>query len=338
MDYTTNLNLKKPGSDDFIDTADINGNMDVIDGSISNLKKFQAAGGTGTAITLTGIELVDGFQTTFVILASNSGAATTINAKPLYKPGTITAPKLAPGKAATVWYNSAGGCFFIKASAEGTATAGDVLAGQTFSNDDDVGLTGTLILTGSAVSADVITGKTFYNTDAKAKLTGTYSNIKSLQVIEGTIYNATSKDFTISSVDPTKSVVFIEIGKTEVPTYSSYEMGVSIVNATTVKVEMSTAFTTTLYFKLTVVEFNGVKTKQSGSATGVYPQPTNVAISNVAANKSLIFVSAKISAGNADYNANAIYPVLTTSTNLSLRTKADYGTAITFLWQIIEFI
>lgn len=121
--------------------------MTAAETAISNLQKFQTAGGTGTAITLTGIELVDGFQTTFVISASNSGAATTINTKPLYKPGTTTVPKLIAGKAATVWYNSTGDCFFIKASSEGTAIAGEVLAGVTFSNDDDTGLTGTLDLT-----------------------------------------------------------------------------------------------------------------------------------------------------------------------------------------------
>ena len=114
-----------------------------------NLKTFQTAGGAGTAITLSNVELTDGFQTTFVILTSNSGAATTINAKPLYKPGTTSAPKLIAGKAATVWYNLAGDCFFIKASAEGTATAGDVLATKTFSNDNDTGLTGTMVNRGA---------------------------------------------------------------------------------------------------------------------------------------------------------------------------------------------
>ena len=112
--------------------------------AISNLKKFQTAGGTANAITLTNIEVTDGFQTSFIIANSNNGTATTINAKPLYKPGTTTAPKLVAGKAATVWYNLTGDCFFIKASAEGTAVAGDVLAGKTFSNDDDTGITGAM--------------------------------------------------------------------------------------------------------------------------------------------------------------------------------------------------
>lgn len=152
---------------------DLTDRINAAETSISNLKKFQTAGGNGTAITLSNIEFVDGFQTTFVILAGNSGAVTTINTKPLYKPGTTTSPKLIAGKAATVWYNSTGDCFFIKASAEGDAEAGDVLAGKKFSNDDDIGLIGTLALTGDAVAGDVYLGKTFYKNDLKTKLTGT---------------------------------------------------------------------------------------------------------------------------------------------------------------------
>lgn len=113
----------------------------------TNLKTIQTAGGTGTAITLSNVELVDGFQVSFVIALDNARSATTINGKPLYKPGTVAAPNLIAGKACTVWYNLAGDCFFIKASAEGTATADDVLAGKTFSNDDDTGIVGTLDLT-----------------------------------------------------------------------------------------------------------------------------------------------------------------------------------------------
>jgi Phage-related tail fibre protein len=106
---------------------------------------YQTAGGTATAITLTISEtLVNGFPMTFIASSANSGAATTINTKPLYKPNTTTAPNLIAGKAYTVWYSQSGNCFFIKASAEGTASVGDVLAGKTFSNDNDTGLVGTV--------------------------------------------------------------------------------------------------------------------------------------------------------------------------------------------------
>lgn len=105
---------------------------------------YQVAGGTATAITLTTPTLVYGYAKTFIASANNNGAATTINTKPLYKPNTTTAPTLIAGKAYTVWYSTSGNCFFIKASAEGNAVAGHVLAGDTFSNDNDTGLTGAM--------------------------------------------------------------------------------------------------------------------------------------------------------------------------------------------------
>jgi hypothetical protein len=106
---------------------------------------YQTAGGTATAIALTISEtLVNGLPITFIASANNGGAATTINGNPIYKPNTIIAPTLISGKAYTVWYSSAGTCFFIKASAEGTATTAQVLAGVPFSNETDTGLIGTM--------------------------------------------------------------------------------------------------------------------------------------------------------------------------------------------------
>ena len=105
---------------------------------------YQLATGTGTAITLTLPALVNLYTKTFIASADNSGSATTINSKPLYKPNTVIAPNLTTGKAYTVWYNLANDCFFLKASAEGDATVADVLAPKTFSNGDDTGLVGTM--------------------------------------------------------------------------------------------------------------------------------------------------------------------------------------------------
>jgi hypothetical protein len=139
------------------------------DASLADIPTFQTAGGTATAITLTGVTLTNGFSKTFIASANNSGAATTINTKPLYKPGTTTAPKLISGKAYTVWYNTTGDCFFIKASAEGTATTGTVLAGYTFSNDDDTGLTGTIVNNGAG-------GTVTPGTTAQTKVAGYYSS------------------------------------------------------------------------------------------------------------------------------------------------------------------
>ncbi|MDU4480323.1 MAG: hypothetical protein E7I90_24020, partial [Clostridium sp.] len=91
----------------------------------------------------------NGYSKTFIATTNNNGSATTINGKPLYKPGTTTAPNIKEGKAYTVWYNSVSDCFFLQASAEGDATVAQVLAGAIFSTDDDTGLVGTMPNNGS---------------------------------------------------------------------------------------------------------------------------------------------------------------------------------------------
>ena len=93
---------------------------------------YQEAGGTATAITLSMLTLKNGYSKTFIATANNNGSATTINGKPLYKPGTTTGPNIKEGKAYTVWYNSVSDCFFLQASAEGDATVAQVLAGAIF--------------------------------------------------------------------------------------------------------------------------------------------------------------------------------------------------------------
>nr|WP_321022997.1 phage tail protein [Clostridium neonatale] len=128
--------------------------LDVISNKVNELEDklnkhiddslYQEAGGTATAITLSMLTLKNGYSKTFIATANNNGSATTINGKPLYKPGTTTAPNIKAGKAYTVWYNSVSDCFFLQASAEGDATVAQVLAGAIFSTDDDTGLVGVM--------------------------------------------------------------------------------------------------------------------------------------------------------------------------------------------------
>lgn len=143
---------------------------------------YQKAGGTATAITLTGVVLDDGHPKTFIVSANNAGASTTINGKPLYKPGTTTAPTLIIGKAYTVWYDLTSDCFFIKASAEGDAVVANVLAGKKFSNDNDTGLVGTMpnkgtfnLALGAPVPAGYYSGGTVPN--GKKFVSGTAYNV-----------------------------------------------------------------------------------------------------------------------------------------------------------------
>ena len=159
MKTTNNLGLKKIELTD--SPADItvqDSNWDLIDKHLYSAVSYQKAGGTGTAISLSDITLVDGYNKTFIVTTANTGGDTTINGKPLYKPGTTSAPSITPGKAVTVWYSQTGDCFFIKASAEGDTVAENVLAGKKFSNDNDTGITGTMANNGAVNQVLAING------------------------------------------------------------------------------------------------------------------------------------------------------------------------------------
>ena len=160
---TTNYQLVKPAlTDSPPDITAMNPNWDTIDAELKKnadsakvAQTYETAGGTGTAITIASLEFVNGVSRTFIASANNGGAATTLNGKPIYKPNTTTAPNIVAGKAYTVWYNVASGCFFLKASAEGNAVAANVLAGTTFSNDDDTGILGEMTDNGPAAANTV---------------------------------------------------------------------------------------------------------------------------------------------------------------------------------------
>lgn len=119
---------------------------------------YQVATGTATAIIISTTTLTNGYAKTFIASANNSSAATTINGKNLYKPNTTIAPNLIVGKAYTVWYDSGKDCFFIKASAEGNTIADHVLAGDTFSNDNNTGLVGSMDLQASNIKKGITYG------------------------------------------------------------------------------------------------------------------------------------------------------------------------------------
>lgn len=130
--------------------------------NINNDLNYQDAKGTANEIILTISNiLTNGYSLTFIAKANNNGSSTTINGKPLYKPNTTTAPNIIVGKAYTVWYNSTGGCFFIKASAEGDTIESNVLAGKKFSNDNDTGLIGTMPNNGALNSTISTAGGTY---------------------------------------------------------------------------------------------------------------------------------------------------------------------------------
>lgn len=100
--------------------------------------------GSGSALSVTLPDPIpDKYIVKFICDHDTSGNIT-INNIDCYKPGTTTSPSLKNGRMYEFWYNAATPCFFLKASAEGNATAENVLADKKFSNDNDTGITGTM--------------------------------------------------------------------------------------------------------------------------------------------------------------------------------------------------
>jgi len=113
-----------------------------------------AAGGTANAITVTtggDFKYTQGRRITFVAGYTNTGATTTNvdaeGAVPLLKyDGTaLTGGEIVAGRAYEAYHDTAsGGRFFLLARTMGDAVAANVLASKTFSNNNGVGLTGTM--------------------------------------------------------------------------------------------------------------------------------------------------------------------------------------------------
>lgn len=119
-----------------------------------NDNKYEVAGGTATAITLNmPATLKDGYWKKFIASGDNGGTPTTINGKSVYKVGTTNPPRFKKDRPYEVYYNAAKNCFFLKASATGTTSADKVLAGETFSTENDTDLVGAMPNKGAVTSS-----------------------------------------------------------------------------------------------------------------------------------------------------------------------------------------
>ena len=119
-----------------------------------NDNKYEVAGGTATAITLNmPTTLKDGYWKKFIASGDNGGTPTTINGKSVYKVSTTNPPRFKKDRPYEVYYNATKNCFFLKASATGTTSADKVLAGETFSTENDTDLSGTMPNKGAVTSS-----------------------------------------------------------------------------------------------------------------------------------------------------------------------------------------
>lgn len=129
----------------------INKKIEKINTQLNDMR-YEVSSGSATEITLNITQLKDGYWKKFIAKADNGGATTTVNGKPLYKVCSTNPPNLKTNRPYEIYYNAAGDCFFLKASATGTTSADKVLAGETFSTENDTDLIGTMVNRGAPVS------------------------------------------------------------------------------------------------------------------------------------------------------------------------------------------
>lgn len=166
------------------------------------------------------------------------------------------------------------------------------------------------------------------------------SNISSIQTVEGAMTpSVTIKDFTISAVDLSRSVIILEYGKvgSVIPASTNEEVAPYFLNKTTVRVtwKTGTAPAKAIYFKLSIIEFNNVKSKQSGVQIGASTQPTTISIASVNVNK-CIAITRAVSNSGMSANALDVFQLLTAN-SLILQTNYSNGSSIEYYWQVIEF-
>jgi len=330
---------------------------------------YQVAGGTATVLTVTMGTLVDGYAKTFIASANNSGAATTINTKPLYKPNTTTAPTLIAGKAYTVWYKSSSNCFFIKASAEGIAVVANVLAGQTFSNDSDTGLIGAMpnkvgsneIYTVSTVDqpitqgyrggvvadgkvkgeANLVTGNiragiTIAGIAGKASVVDTSdANVIAGQILAGlyAYVNGVKLTGTMPNNGTPTATITTQGGVATIP--AGYNPGGTI-TANMTNLVASVITSGNVVGGITGTASN-IKSIQRGQAVFTSQTTINVTISLVDLTKSIVIV--ELQNGNeTDPTAVFVQGKLNSSTQLNLsRQGVGNSNALSIRWTVIEF-
>jgi len=163
---------------------------------------------------------------------------------------------------------------------------------------------------------------------------GSGSNIKSIQRGNGNIglYNL-SITINISSVDLTKSVVLVN-STSSILFPAGNLLKASFVSATQIKLELPATATGTadVTFSWQVIEFNNVKTLQSGTVSIGSSQTQT--ISSVDTSKSVVFFSY-----NMPYQTAASIPIvgyLSNATTLQFTNQRAY-VSCSATWFVIEF-
>lgn len=164
------------------------------------------------------------------------------------------------------------------------------------------------------------------------------SAVKSVQHgLEEISGSTTSREVTISSVDPSKSVVFVTVSSNSSSQPSSNTVfACEIINSNTINIERNSGGTlSVLTIAWTVIEFEGVKGVQTGRQAST-SNPTVVSINEIDTNKSFLIthVLSTVSSNSSGYTLAS--GIISSPTSLEFRSFGSSGDAI-YVWQVIEF-
>lgn len=166
------------------------------------------------------------------------------------------------------------------------------------------------------------------------------SNIKSIQRGTATIANASASSpiIAIASVDLTKSIVRIQTssasGQINSPADDIAE--IHFLNNSQIQVSR-VGINGALPFDWEVIEFNNVKSLQSGNTSYLSKTTLDIVISTIDTAKSMLFYSSK-PATTVTNTKNNLRGTIKTSTTINFASSAqDTVYAQTIYWQVIEF-
>lgn len=365
MQYTKNLNLKKPDQNDYVNIADINENMDVLDESVQKKYEKPNTGISKTdlsqpvqdslvkadnAATQTGLDLTNEALATHQVeyeqhkssnVVHDTYASCATTGATAEKVVTVNRFTLVEGARITVKFANVNTAITptLKINAE---VAKPIVKsdGTAFKNIKDgvysfvysgVNFTvqGEGGEYGTATGSDVVFGKTIGTEDGLVN--GIYSNIKSMQVAKIDYKNRTSYTLDINPVNVSKSIMIANV------TYAgniSNQPVVELINPTTITLTSISAYNLPVTVQVMVIEFNNVKNKLAGSITDSTNYTFNIDISTVNPSKCLAFGTVTSSASSSIAN----HVLLTVHEN-SLRVEVGAGpySKGKIDWQILEF-
>ena len=158
--------------------------------------------------------------------------------------------------------------------------------------------------------------------------------IKSVQHISY-VWNdtTTTKDISITSVDNDKSLIFLNFSESVNATIGA--IAVAFINATTIRLYRNTGSALTQPVKIQVVEFNGVKSKQTGANAQSGTSRYSVTVTKINIEKSILVAYCTNPTADTSMIRFVVEHSILDSETIQLKTNA--ATDATTYWQLLEF-